>query len=154
VESSKRKVQSNFRRLVFAATAIVGTLASAIPAGQDKGVKASNAWVKLPAAGETEAMAFVTIENPGMYEVNVTSAKTDAAGRVQLRDAGQSGDARWKSVPFINVPAYGRVDMTPDGVYLMLVGLKRPLKEGDAVALTLSTDMDVTLDVTASVRGR
>jgi copper(I)-binding protein len=36
----------------------------------------------------------------------------------------------------------------------MLVELKRPLKEGDAVALTLSTDMDVTLDVTASVRGR
>jgi copper(I)-binding protein len=142
------------RRVVLVTAAIVGALASAMLSAQDSGVKASNGRVTLPGPGETEAMAFVTIENPGMYEVNVTSAKTDAAGRVELRDASQSGDARLKPVTFINVPSYGRVDMTPAGVHLMLVGLKRPLKEGDTVALTLSTDMDITLDVTASVRGR
>ena len=37
---------------------------------QDKRVTASNGWVKTPAAGETETQAFVSIENPGMYEVN------------------------------------------------------------------------------------
>jgi copper(I)-binding protein len=119
---------------------------------QDKGAKASNGWIKLPDPGQTEAMAFVTIENPGMYEVNVTSAKTDVAGKVELRDAGQSGDARVKPVAFINVPAYGRVDMMPAGVYLMLVGLKRPLKERDTIALTLATDVDVTIEATAIVR--
>jgi copper(I)-binding protein len=151
VKSSKSKVQST---VWHAAIAAVVMLAFTSLAGQDKGLKASNGWVKQPASGETEAMAFVTLQNPGMYEVNVTSAKTDAAGRVELRDASQSGDARLKPVTFINVPSYGRVDMTPAGVHLMLVGLKRPLKEGDTVALTLSTDMDITLDVTASVRGR
>jgi copper(I)-binding protein len=113
--------------------------------GQDRGVKASNGWVKQPGAGETDAMAFVTIENPGMYEVNVTSAKTDASGKVLLRDGAQA-------VTFINVPPYGRVDMAPAGVHLLLMDLKRPLKEGDTIALTLSTDVDVTLDATAVVR--
>jgi periplasmic copper chaperone A len=151
VESSKSRVQSKVRGVTIA-TAVA--FACTVLNGQDRSVKASNGWVKLPAAGETEAMAFVTVENPGMYEVNVTSAKTDAAGKVELRDASQGGDARLKPVAFINVPSYGRVDMTAAGVHLMLVGLKRPLKEGDTVALTLSTDMDITLDVTAGVRGR
>jgi len=124
-------------------TAVVAV--SALLAGQDKGVKASNGWVKVPGAGETEAMAFVTVENSGMYEINITSASADAAGKVELRDGGQA-------VTFINVPAYGRVDMAMTGAHLRLIGLKRALKEGDMVALTLSTDMDVTLNVTATVR--
>jgi len=113
--------------------------------GQDRSVKASNGWVKQPAAGETEAMAFVTVENPGMYEINVTSAKADVAGKVELRDDGQT-------ITFITVPAYGRVDMAPKAVHLQLVGLKQPLKEGDTIALTLSTDVDVTLEASAIVR--
>jgi len=136
--------------VLAAAIAFAGAALTA----QDKGAKASNGWVTLPDPGQSDATAFVTIENPGMYEINITSATADAAGKVELRDAGQSGDARLKPVAFINVPAFGRVDMTPSGVYLMLVGLKRPLKEGETVALKLSTDMDITLDVTASVRGR
>jgi copper(I)-binding protein len=124
-------------------TAVVAV--SALLAGQDKGVKASNGWVKVPGAGETEAMAFVTVENSGMYEINITSASADAAGKVELRDGGQA-------VTFINVPAFGRVDMAMTGAHLRLIGLKRALKAGDMVALTLSTDMDVTLNVTATVR--
>jgi copper(I)-binding protein len=123
----------------------VVVVVSAVLTSQDKGVKASNGWVKLPASGETAAMAFVTVENAGMYEVNLTSATSDAATKVELRDAGQT-------VTFINVPAYGRVDMSATGVHLMLSGLKRALKAGDAVTLTLSTDSDITLTVAAPVR--
>jgi len=114
-------------------------------AGQDKGVKASNGRVKLPTAGETQATAFMTVENGGMYEVNITSATSDAAGKVEMRDGGQA-------VTFINVPAYGRVDMSPASVHLVLLDMKRPIKEGDAVTLTLATDSDVTLTVAAQVR--
>jgi copper(I)-binding protein len=127
----------------FAVAVVV--MASVAVAGQDKGVKASNGWVKLAASGEAQAMAFVTIENPGMYEVNVTSATADAAGKVEMRDAGQA-------VTFINVPAYGRIDMSPGGVHLLLLDMKHALKEGDTVALTLATDSDMTLTVAAQVR--
>src|SRR5215831_996688 len=128
--------------LMMAAVLVV---APALLTGQDKGVKASNGWVKLPGSGETQAMAFVTLENPGMYEVNITSATADAAGKVEMRDAGQA-------VTFINVPAYGRVDMSPGAVHLVLLAVKQPLKEGDAVTLTLATDSDITLTVAAQVR--
>jgi periplasmic copper chaperone A len=128
--------------LVVAAALVA---APALLAGQDKAVRASNGWVKLPGPGENDAMAFVTVENPGMYEINITAATADAAGKVELREGTQT-------VTFINVPAYGRVDMAPAGVHLALIGLKRPLKEDDSVALTLSTDSDIALMVAARVR--
>jgi copper(I)-binding protein len=126
-------------------TAAAIVVVSAVLAGQDKSVRASSGWVKLPASGETQAMAFVTVENPGMYEINITAATADAAGQVEMRDSDHA-------VTFINVPPYGRVDMAPGSAHLLLTGLKRPLKEGDMVALSLSTDMDSTLNVAAIVR--
>lgn len=120
-------------------------LAAATFVGQDKRVTASNGWVKTPGASETQASAFVTIENPGMYEVNVTAAGSDAAAKVELRDGSQT-------VTFINVPAYGSVEMTSGGAHLLLTGLKHPLKDGDTVTLTLSTDVDMALTVQAAVR--
>jgi periplasmic copper chaperone A len=125
--------------------AIVVVAALTPLSAQDKGVKASDGWVTAPAPGDTQTTAFVTVENPGMYEINITSAAADAAGKVELRDGSQA-------VTFINVPAYGRVDMSATGVHLVLVALKKPLKEGDSVSLTLSTDMDVTLNAPAVVR--
>jgi copper(I)-binding protein len=131
---------------VFAAAALM------MAAGQPKRVTASSSWVKLPAAGETGAMAFVAIENPTMYGIYVVSATADAAGKVELRDGGQSGDARLKPVEFISVPAYDRIDMEPGGPHLLLLDLKRPLKEGDKIGLTIATDNAGTLEVTAVVR--
>jgi copper(I)-binding protein len=125
--------------------AIVVLLLSATLVAQEKKVTASNGWVETPAAGETQTAAFVSIDNPGMYEVNVTAASSDAAGKVELRDGSQA-------VTFINVPAFGSVEMTPGGAHLLLTALKRPLKDGDMVTLTLSTDVDVTLTVQALVR--
>jgi copper(I)-binding protein len=87
-----------------------------------------------------------------MYEIYVVSATADAAGKVELRDGAQSGDARLKPVEFISVPAYASVDMKPESVHLMLLDLKRPLKEGDKVVLALATDNAGTLEVPAVVR--
>ena len=139
-------------RTAGAAAAMCVALAFAGLAAQGKRVMASGGWVKLPAAGETQAMAFVAIENPTMYGIYLVSATADAAGKVELRDGGQGGDARLKPVEFISVPAYESIDMKPDSVHLMLLDLKRPLKEGDKVALTLATDNAATLEVPAVVR--
>jgi hypothetical protein len=128
------------------------TLSSLGMAAQARRVAASASWVKLPSAGQTQAMAFVAIENPTMYGIYVTSASSDAAGKVELRDGSQAGDARLKPVEFISVAAYESLDMGPNGPHLMLLDLKRTLKEGDKVSLALITDNAGTLEVSAIVR--
>ena len=87
-----------------------------------------------------------------MYDIYITAATTDVAGKVELRDAGQSGEARLKPLEFITVPAYGSAYMSSNGVHLALLDLKRPLNAGDAVTLILKTDGGATLPVTAAVK--
>ena len=142
-------------RAACGAAALMAALSSTSSVGlaaQGKRVATSEGWVRLPAASETQAMAFVTIENPTMYGIYVTSATADAAGKVELRDGSLSGDARSKPVEFISVPAYDSIDMRPNGAHLLLLDLRRPLKEGDKVMLTLATDNAGTLEAGAVVR--
>jgi copper(I)-binding protein len=125
-----------------------GTLALA----QEKRITASDGWVKLPAAGETQAMAFANFQNTTMYDVYLKSASADVAGKAELRDASLSGDAARKPVEFATVPPQDWLYMSPKGSYIALLDLKGPLKEGDKVTLTLTTEQGESLQVSAVVK--
>jgi copper(I)-binding protein len=137
---------SRFRLLL-----ILLALAAATVAAQ-KPLTASKGWVKAPAAGATTTTAFVVVDNPTMYDVYVTSAATDVAGSVTFQRAGASPGAAPESVEQITAPAYDSVELTPEGVHMLLSGLKRPLAPGDVVTLTLTTDSGIQLEVSAEVR--
>lgn len=136
-------------RALFAVSLGIGAM---LLAAQQKSVSAAGGWVKLPAASETATAAFVVVENPTMYDVYLVSATTDAAGEVQFRDAGKTTGGAPAVVKEITAPAYDRVELTPAGLHLWLTQLKRPLKAGDTVAISLTTDGGVKLEVTAEVR--
>jgi copper(I)-binding protein len=131
------------------ATALVFVLAVGIAAAQ-KQLSASKGWVKAPAAGETSALAFALVDNPTMYDVYLVSAASDVADRVEFR-RGKPG-APPEPVANLTAPAYGAVELKADGVYLLLDGLKRALKAGETIVITLSTDSGVAIAVTAEVR--
>jgi periplasmic copper chaperone A len=120
---------------------------------QQKTVSASNGWVQTPAPGETTAKAFVVVDNPTMYDVYVVAAASDVSDAVQIRDATPKA-ATPTPVKELTAPAYGQVAMKPDGIQLWLTGLKKPLKAGDTVNLTLTTDGNLTLQVSATVRDK
>jgi copper(I)-binding protein len=110
---------------------------------------AAEAWVAEPAAGATTADAYAVIENPTMYEVFVVSVTADAAGAAEIVEG--SPDAA-KALKELSVPAYGRAELKPGAIRIRLKELKKPLKAGDSVALTLTTDGGVTMKVSAEVR--
>lgn len=109
-------------------------------------VTASDAWIPESTAGNTAA-AYLSISNPTMYDIYVVSATSDAAGKVELRD----GD---KTVKDITVPSYGSSELKAGGPHLMLMDVKRALKAGDNVTLTLMTDVGITVVTTAVVKAR
>jgi VCBS repeat-containing protein len=59
-----------------------------------------------------------------------------------------------QTVEFVVVSAYGTLSMDQKGVYVMLVDLKRPLKEGDKISLTLSNQDGLKVPVAAAVRNQ
>ena len=89
---------------------LVLTLAASVSAHQTA-PSAADAWIVEPAAGETSAVAYLTISNPGMYDIYVMSATTSAAEKVELR---QGSGAAAKAVTSITVAAYGSAELKAD----------------------------------------
>ena len=139
--------------VVLGVVAMLGIVARVdVMTRQGPALATSGGWVKLPAPGETTATAFADVQNPTMYDVYFTSATADVAGKVEYREMGPGGVAKPDALKFITVPAYGSLSLEPKGVHLLLLDLKRPLKEGDTVALTLTTGDGVALKVAAVVK--
>jgi copper(I)-binding protein len=114
-------------------------------------VKAVSASVVADQASPTMATALVILENGTMYDVYVVGAGADVAESVELREKvkGATSAATVKEAP---VPAFGQLEMSADGVHLALINLKRPLKAGEMIPLTLAIDNGVTLTIQAVVR--
>ena len=130
----------------LALTLVLGGVSQAGQAG----VSASAAWVQGPAEAGATASAFVVIENPTMYEVYVVSVAAAATAGAAEIVRGADGAA---AVPELAVPAYGQVELKPGDLHIRLKDLKQPLKAGDEVELTLTTDGGVTVTVSATVKG-
>lgn len=116
-------------------------------------VTMTGAWVREPVPGRPTTAAYVVLENPGAADLNIVSAATDVAGKVELHEMVRSGDMmRMSPVKSITVPARGKVELKPGGLHVMLFELKKPLKEGDSVELTFTTDKGTTMKTTAAVK--
>ena len=141
-----RNVAKLMRMGVLAAMCVL--LGHGMAGPQDKPVTASDAWVKLPEAGAKSTVAFATVNNPGMYAIYLVSGTTDVAGKIEFRDTGK-GDAVQEDV---TVPAYGDAYLTDKGIHIYLSDLKKELKEGDKVYLTLKTELGIPVEVEATVK--
>ena len=135
--------------LIRATVFMLVTLAAASNLAAQAVPSASEAWVAEPAAGATAADVYAVIENPTMYEVFVVSVTADAAASAEIVEG--VADAA-KALKELSVPAYGRAELEPGAIHIRLKELKKPLKVGDTVALTLTTDGGVTMKVSAEVR--
>ena len=52
----------------------------------------------------------------------------------------------------VTVPAYGDAYLVANGVHIYLSDLKKELKEGDKVYLTLKTELGLPVEVEATVK--
>jgi copper(I)-binding protein len=68
---------------------------------------------------------------------------------------------KMRELESLPIPAGKMINLSPGGMHLMLVGLKKPLKEGEQVALTLvfkdnagkSSSLEVTAPILAEPSG-
>jgi len=113
-------------------------------------VRASEAWIEASATGSAEANAFVALDNGTMYDVFIVGVQTDMA-TIEMRDRPK-GAATPVAVKEVSVPAFGRLEMSPESVHLHLSALKRPLVAGEAVPLVFYMDGGEQFTVSATVK--
>jgi hypothetical protein len=118
-------------------------------------VSAGNAWVRTPAPGQKTAAAYLDLTSDG--DAALVAAESPAAGKAELHTMNMDGGVmRMRPVQKIDLPALKTVKLAPGGLHIMLLDIKRPLKEGDTVPLVLKFQgkgkVPSTVKVEAQVR--
>jgi copper(I)-binding protein len=140
------------RRLVLMLCA--AGLFSAVNLGaQDAVVVAHDAWVRLPLPSKTETALYAVLENHGAQRRAVVSATSDAAATIEMHEMKMDRAVmRMTQVSEIGIPAKGKTTLNPNGLHLMLFGLKTKPAVGDTLTVTLKLDDGTTVPVKAEVR--
>ena len=88
-------------------------------------------------AGKTGA-TYLTIHNPTGEADRLVGAATSAAKRAELHThLHENGVMKMRPIEAVEIPAHGMAELKPGGDHLMLMGLKAPLRMGDAFPVTL-----------------
>ncbi len=147
------------RRCALLLAAVPALLAAALAApakpraqGAATGeVSATAPWTRAAGEGRTGA-GFMTLRNAAAAPDRVVSATSPAARRVELHTHIREGDIkRMRPVPAIELPSGQEVRLAPGGPHLMLIGLTRPLREGERVPVTLVLERGGRLEVALEV---
>lgn len=149
------------------AIAVASAGATPLPAGHDHhrppaqaaqaaGLSVSGAWTRATPAGAKVAGAYVAIANRGPKPDVLTGGRFDVAGRVEVHDMTMTGGVmRMRRLENgLEIPAGGAVELRPGGLHLMLMDLKRPLKQGETIRGVLTFrdagDIEVAMPVEAA----
>ncbi|PZF77847.1 hypothetical protein DK847_05315 [Aestuariivirga litoralis] len=143
--------------LIEVAAAIALTLSAILalaPGAHASSVMVMKAYARASAtAGAETGAAYVSLMLHGDAD-RLVAVSTPAARMAGLHETRQvDGVMKMAHVDAIDIPAHGMLEMKPGGYHIMLMGLTRPLKEGDEIDLTLTFEKAGEVQVKAKVGG-
>jgi len=150
---TSRSIRSSACLAVLAA----GLLASAAAFAQ---VTVQDAWVRGTVPGQTSSGAFMTLQSAD--GAKVLGVSTPVAGTAEIHEMKMEGNVmRMRAVQSLELPKGQTVQLKPGGYHVMLMDLKRPLADGEAVPMTLrfvdakgvASEQNVQLPVSAAAPG-
>jgi copper(I)-binding protein len=129
-------------------------LGTVIPGGASaQAIQVVDAWSRPTPPGIDVGVAYFTIRNAGKSD-RLLSVSSTVAERAELHmSALKDGVMRMEGLDSVEVPSGAPTSFEPSGRHVMLLGLKRPLKEGDAFPLVLTFANAGPLRVRVRVRG-
>jgi copper(I)-binding protein len=113
------------------------------------------AWARATPPGASVGAIYVSIENRGDAEDQVISVESSAADSAMLHaTVEEEGISQMRESEGRIAPS-GTLKMEPGGTHIMLMGLSKPLMEGETVDVTLNFDKagKVTIDATVTPVG-
>lgn len=119
-------------------------------------VKVDAPWVRGVVPGQLGTGAFMDITST--RDAVLVKVESPVAGSVEVHTMEMKGNLMtMRPVEKIDLPAGKQVRLAPGGFHVMLMDLKQPLKNGEAVPLKLTIEYPdkqrETIGVLAPVRG-
>lgn len=131
--------------------AVLISIGLATPVLAADAVLVESAWARPTAPSAKVGGAFMTLLG-GKDADRLLSGSSPAAAVVELHThVMESGVAKMRQIPAIDVPAGGKVELKPGGLHIMLINLKAPLKAGETLPLKLRFEKAGEVDVAVPV---
>jgi copper(I)-binding protein len=119
------------------AIAFLGLLGLTLPRTVNaQQIEVTDAWARATVPGQTVGAVYMQLRSA--KAARVVGVKTPAARRAEIHTSSHEGGVmRMRKLPALELPAGQSVALEPGGNHLMLFDLRRPLKTGERVKLTL-----------------
>jgi hypothetical protein len=131
---------------------LLGVLAAWVSAQE---LAVSNAWVRATVPGQRATGAFMELTSD--RDLVLLSAASPVAGTVEVHEMVMEGSMmRMRALPRLELPAGRKVELRPGGYHVMLMDLRRTLKPGEIVPISLTLEgpgaKRTSIEVRAEVR--
>ncbi len=103
---------------------------------QGNAVMIKDAWARATPGGAQTGAAYLTLQSPAGDRLSGVS--TPVAKEAQLHSMTmENGVMKMRQVDGVDLPPGQTVKLKPSGYHIMLMGLSKPLEEGQTFPLTL-----------------
>lgn len=110
-----------------------------------------NAWARASLSSNSNSAIYMSIRNNTGKQITILGAiaPPEVAGSLQLHKSfiDEKGISRMTSVDKIVIPAKSSIDLTPGGIHIMLLDLKRRLNFGDKFQIALQLESMIAMTV-------
>jgi copper(I)-binding protein len=138
------------KKLLLAAISVAVWSGAALAEGA---ITIGDPHVRLVPPSAANTGIFMVIHNQGDKDVKLIRAESPVAKSVELHTVIEEGGMKkMRPVPDIAIKAKGETMLKPGDYHVMLIGLYKPLPEGEEVPVTLKFDDGTSQSLKAPVR--
>ena len=99
---------------------------------------AEDAYIRAMPPGQEVTGSFMVLQNPTPKDIALIRAESDVAKNVELHNhIKEGGMMKMRPVKQIDIKAKSKTHLKPGGYHVMLIGLKRDLKLGEKIPMSL-----------------
>jgi copper(I)-binding protein len=151
-ESGTHEVKTMRARNFWISLSLV--LGAALPcAAPAQGIQVTDAWSRPTPPGIDVGVAYFTIRNTGKND-RLLRVDSPVAKSAELHvSAAKDGVMKMEGLDVVEVGTSSLVSFEPSGRHVMLMGLKKPLREGDVFPLMLTFANAGRVQASVRVRG-
>lgn len=127
-----------FTRLFMAGFTALMLMAGSLLAGE---ISVKDAYMRSSTPSSVTGAAFLILVNAGTTDDRLIAAASEIAERVELHTHKQDANGVMQMMEVeegFAVPAEGMHALKRGGDHIMFMGLKRPLEQGEEIAVTLT----------------
>jgi copper(I)-binding protein len=105
--------------------------------GAHAGVEISNAWARSTAPGQEVGAAYMSLKST--RAAKLLEVKSPVAESVEIHEMSMNnGVMKMRMLDVLDLPVGKTVKLEPGGFHLMLIDLKKPLKAGGNIEISLT----------------